>query len=156
MKYTSDPAGGDAAAAPQPAAYQPPAPQQPGNGPVVEVEDTPDDQITPGDPLHARARAAAAHTTATWLGLLRQPPSISDAWDMSSSMNRQRVPGQSGLLAAIWWGANYSERLFLFAVTLLLLAPAATLLWVVARPSRRFGLYGVLLLVVAVAHIAGG
>lgn len=180
MKYTSNPAPG-AAAAPQPAAYTPPptvnevpwdldadVPADPPPAPApadepaaapteVTVEATPEEHQPPAEPLHQRARAAAAYQTATWLGLYRHPPSLREAWEMSSSLNRARVPDESGLLATLWWLLLYSERLVMFAVILVLLVPAATLLWCAGRPSRRWGLYTVLVLVfVVIPAIAGG
>jgi hypothetical protein len=152
MKHHTTPAGEQPATDPQPAAYNPPTPD-----PEVTVEATPDDELKPGDPAHARARAAAAHTTATWLGLHRAPPSFSDAWNMSSAIIRERIPGRSGLLTDAWWVLSWSERIAMTGMILVLLLPLSVLLYCLPRPTRRIALYAILLLVfVAVPAIAGG
>lgn len=162
------------AAAPQPAATHlanvppepprppdgiPPNPPRPAGPPPttaeVTVEPTPADELASGDPAHRRVRQATATAAATWLGFYRQPPSVRDAWYLSESMDRARIPAESGLLAAAWWIANWTERIVLFAVVLLLLVLAATGLWIVARPARRIGLYIVLAVVFVIPWFVG-
>jgi hypothetical protein len=179
MKFTTNSQPG-AAAAPQPAAYAPPSGKDPVESPWdtettvptdpppatpptepaeddVTVEATPEEHLFPTDPTVGRAASAAAHETATWLGIYRQPPSVSEAWAMSSSLNRAKVPAESGLLAGVWWVINRSERLVIFAAILVLLVVVSTLLWCACRPSRRWGLYVVVIVVfVVVPAITGG
>jgi hypothetical protein len=126
------PAGSD------PTAYTPPAGKKPAE---VIVETTPAEDVKSGDPLRKRATEATAAAAATWLGFYRQPPSIADAWHLSSKIDRKRVPDESGILATAWYWANRTERGVLFVLIFILLAITASLLWCAARPSRRIGLY---------------
>jgi hypothetical protein len=132
------PAGSD------PTAYTPPAGKKPAE---IVVEATPDEDVKSGDSLRKRATEATAAAAATWLGFYRQPPSIAEAWHLSSKMDRKRVPAESGLLGYAWYWANRSERILTFALIFILLAVTATLLWCSARPSRRIGLYLITLVV---------
>jgi hypothetical protein len=155
MKYREPTADQQTAADPQPAAYTSQAPTDPQRTDVT-VEPTPDDQIKTGDSLHRRVQAATVHGAATWLGIYRQPPSIRDAWELSSAIDSRRIPGDSGRLNGLWWALNRSERVALFAVIVVLLAPVATLLYCACRPARRAGLYIVIAALILVPAIAGG
>jgi hypothetical protein len=141
MKYREPTADQQTAADPQPAAYTSQAPTDPQRTDVT-VEPTPDDQIKTGDSLHRR--------------IYRQPPSSRDAWEMSSAIDSRRIPGDSGRLNGLWWALNRSERVALFAVIVVLLAPVATLLYCACRPARRAGLYIVIAALILVPAIAGG
>lgn len=137
---------------PQPAAAQPTAATTPTD---VVIEATPDEDVKSGDPLRKRATKAAADATTTWLGLYRQPPSISDAWRLSSIIDRKRIPDESGLLATAWFILNRTERILLFALIVVLLATVSTLLWCACTPTRRIGLYITVVVVFVLPRMVG-
>jgi hypothetical protein len=87
-----------------------------------------------------RLRAATADAAVTWIGVTRRPVTIREAWRRSGSLDKDRIPAGSNLLAFFWTISNVTDRLFLFALVVIcptgLLGP---LLYVAERPMRRVG-----------------
>jgi hypothetical protein len=134
-------------AAPQPAA---PAtvPAAPATVPAAPQPAAPDPD--PATVLKQR-RDLVVEKLVTWPGLLERPISLREAWRASATEQATRIPGESDLLAFVWWVDNRilsRPLLFLLTLTLMVLAMAiGGLLWVVQRPSRRLGMTVVALLV---------
>lgn len=107
----------------------------------------------------ADAASNAGAAFATWWGFVREPMAVAEAWKASNVIDARRVPANSQLLAVAWWWSNRTDRVLLFAILMVL--PTflnGPLLWCAVRPSRRIGLYAVLLVlfVVIPAVTAGG
>jgi hypothetical protein len=109
----------------------------------------------------ARARVTATDRkrkmrtlAASWWVWTDRPPSLRATWRLSK-VDPVRVPAKSGPLTLLWRISNVTDRPILFALTIL--APsflAGPLRWLTARPTRRFGLY-FLLLTFVVYLVAG-
>jgi hypothetical protein len=137
---------------PSPTAVGPPQPI-PENPPVRRArarEATQKDPATDGDstpgskgpPSAARRRLTAVVETTRWVWVAH-PASLTEAWQQSSIVDPTRMPRRRPWwLPLLWRASNCTDRLVLFAV--LLIAPTVLqgpLRWIVARPTRRLGLY---------------
>jgi sterol desaturase/sphingolipid hydroxylase (fatty acid hydroxylase superfamily) len=94
--------------------------------------------------------ATVRGTWSRWWAWTARPLSLRATWHLSR-VDSRRVPGDSTLLRVLWRLSNTTDRLLMFA--LVLTAPTfltGPLRWLVARPTRRWGLY----LTVAVFAVA--
>lgn len=135
----------------------------PGPDPAVDValdDDPPLAESGEAEKPRSRVKdrvAAAKSEAAVWWGFVTRPLSVAEAWRRSGDLDAQRIPAESGLLAHLWYWLNRSERILLFLLILVLTFLTGTLLWCVARPSRRWGLYIVVVVVfVIVPSMAKG
>lgn len=145
--------------APTEAPGQPAAPAETPTKPAATeaptaVIEAVDPEPTPRKKLKDRAAAAVT----TWWGFVRQPMSLRQAWKLSGIVDPRRIPGESNLLATLWWWSNRTDRILLFAVLLILPTSLnGPVLWCAVRPTRRWGMYAVLfILLVLVPSMAGG
>lgn len=89
--------------------------------------------------------AAAKTGFARWWAWTSRPLSLRAAWALSA-VDPARIPNKSGILRALWRISNATDRIILFALTML--APTCVtgpLRWLALRPTRRYGLYLTLL-----------
>jgi hypothetical protein len=89
-----------------------------------------------------------------WWAYTQQPASLAQTWKDSGEIAMNRVPRRLQGLYWLWKASNWADRPALFLV--LLLAPTVAqgpLRWCVKRPTRRWGLYAVLVLLYAITHI---
>ncbi|WP_344613385.1 hypothetical protein [Dactylosporangium salmoneum] len=67
--------------------------------------------------------------------------SIRALWRLSA-VDNTRIPAQSGTLHTLWQVSNWTDRLLMFALILLLpTALTGPLRWIAVRPTRRVGFY---------------
>jgi hypothetical protein len=129
----------------KPAATPAPAPSR-----ITADADKPTDRS-----LKARAAAARA-AIRNWWGFVYQPMSIREAWDESAIIDPRRIPEQSSVAYWWWWFSNRTDRILLLA--LLLIMPTflnGPILWAAVRPTRRFGLYAVVVTLLVIVETAG-
>ncbi len=109
------------------------------------VPEQPEHPAGPGLLNRLRARIAAA--ISNWWGFVAEPMSVPEAWRESGRIVEHRIPADSKLLAFLWAVDNHSGRPFLFALLGILPTWAnGPLLWCAVKPSRRLGLYVVVIL----------
>lgn len=119
--------------------------RSPQNGRVPELD-------SPAAPARARATVPVTHRAGKilagvkigfgrWWAWTARPLSLRVTWALSA-VDPARIPRKSGILLAAWHVSNWTDRLIMFAL-IMLLPTAATgpLRWCATRPTRRYGLY---------------
>jgi hypothetical protein len=104
-----------------------------------------------------RVAAATRRAVRGWWAVTRRPMSIAAAWRLSWQVVPARIPGQSETLAAVWFWSNVLDRTLL--LVLQMIAPAflsGVILWCAVKPTRRYGLYLVVLALILVPILVGG
>jgi hypothetical protein len=113
------------------------------NGRVPEVD-------SPAVSARARARLTDTESNGNrevgasprnWWAWTTRPASLRDTW-ANSAVDKTRIPAANPVLHGAWQVSNWTDRLIMFALIVLL--PAALtgpLRWCATRPTRRYGLY---------------
>lgn len=124
------------------------APQDTDPRPADTGDDT-DPQ--PAAPTRPPLKDRLAHAITSWWAWIAEPMSLAEGWRRSGVVIAARVPAGSSLAAWCWWWSNRTDRVLLFAV--LMITPTflnGPVLWCAERPTRRWGLYLVLVLLGAI------
>lgn len=126
--------------------------RSPHNGRVPEVD---------SPAVRARARASIEVTdseingrgrisaiASSWWVWTAQPLSLQEMWRLSA-VDPKRIPNDAGLLRLAWKASNGTDRLLMFLLVLLVpTALTGPVRWLTCRPTRRYGLYLVTVLLV--------
>lgn len=88
-----------------------------------------------------------------WWGFTARPLTIRALWRLST-VDQARIPRRSKGLTAAWHISNWSDRLLMFGLILLLpTGLTGPLRWTAQRPTRRVGLYLTLAALAAAYYI---
>jgi hypothetical protein len=139
---------------------------------VSEGEPTPDGADSPAVSTRARARIPVTDRKrnaktpgvsradklrawgAAWWVWISKPPSLRQTWIMSK-VDPQRLPGDVPVFRVLWHISNWTDRLALFALMLIVPLPlAGPVRWLAPRPLRRYGLY-LCLFALTIAYLLG-
>lgn len=122
---------------------------------------------TPAEPENDTTRKAAAAAAikdkvtaaqkraGSWKGFVANPMSVQEAWELSWIIDKRRIPDDSNWMYWWWWLSNRSDRVLLFG--LLMILPTALnkpVLLMATRPTRRWGMYLVVFLMLVVLPAA--
>lgn len=121
------------------------------------------DDATPATKRRASKLKVKTRDAATgWWGYIARPMSVQEAWKLSGVIDVRRIAAESdtkifALLYWIWYFLNRVERPLVFMLLGILPTWAnGPLLWCAVRPTRRIGLYIVLVLLTStIPAIAG-
>jgi hypothetical protein len=87
------------------------------------------------------ARVVSAGLLRRWWGWTARPLSLRATW-AQSAVDSTRIPLNNTALRLLWQASNFTDRLVMFA--LILIVPTALtgpLRWCAVRPTRRWALY---------------
>lgn len=121
---------------------------------TVTAPDATDEQPNTGKLADRAANLGEAVKTSRQF--MAQPMSLAEAWKKSGEIVPDRIPARSDLLGGLWLASNITDRLMLFAVIGGLSALTGLALWCVQRPTRRVGLYVLLLALLVVTSVSAG